>query len=99
MIRHIVLFRWNEDASTEDRDRTVSAFRELAGVVPGRDLYVGSDVAGRGSFDWGLTCDFDSRDEVHAYSVHPAHQAAISTYIKPYVQPAMEVLDFEFDRG
>jgi hypothetical protein len=97
MIRHIVLFRWNEDASTEARDETITAFRELAGVVPGRDLQVGTDIAGRGSFDWGLTCDFESKDEVQAYSAHPAHQAAISTYIKSHVQPAMEVLDFEFD--
>lgn len=97
MIRHIVLFRWNEDASTEDRDKTVTAFRELAGVVPGRDLQVGSDIAGRGTFDWGLSCDFESKDEAQAYTVHPAHQAAISTYIKPYVQSTMEVLDFEYD--
>lgn len=96
MIRHIVLFRWNEDTSPEDRDRTIIAFRGLAGVVPGRDLHVGPDVAGRGTFDWGLTCDFVSQEEVQAYSAHADHQAAISTYIKPFVQPAMEVLDFEF---
>jgi hypothetical protein len=98
MIRHIVLLRWNDDASPDDRTQTMDAFRGLAGVVPGaRDLRVGPDIAGRGTFDWSLTCDFASKDDIQAYSVHPAHRAAIDTYIKPHVQPSMEVLDFEFD--
>jgi hypothetical protein len=84
MIRHIVLFRWNENTSSEDKAQTVKAFQALAGEVPGRDLYVGNDVAGRGTFDWGLTADFGSKDEIPAYS-----------FIKPHVA-AMEVLDFEF---
>ena len=96
MIRHIVLFRWNEDAAPEDREKTLEAFRGLADVIPGvHDLYLGTDIARRGTFDWGLTCDFFSAEDVKAYSVHPAHKAAIEAYIKPYVQPAMEVLDFE----
>jgi hypothetical protein len=97
MIRHIVLFRWNEDASPEDRAKTIEAFRGLTDVIPGvHDLYVGTDIAGRGTFDWGLTCDFSTAEDIQVYSGHPAHKAAIDAYIKPNVQPAMEVLDFEF---
>lgn len=97
MIRHIVLFRWNADAPQEVRDSTLSALRALAERIPEvQQLHVGSDVANRGSFDFALTSDFATEDDISSYSAHPDHQAVIADFIKPYVAE-MEVLDFEFE--
>jgi hypothetical protein len=82
MIRHLV--GWNLQATEEaERAAAVVAIRDalegLVGVVPGLlDLRVfenGADIA-RNS-DLALIAHYETVDDLKAYIVHPAHEAAV----------------------
>jgi hypothetical protein len=95
MIRHIVLLRWSETATEASKLETLRALQGLATEVPNtRDLRVGTDFAGRGTFDVALTIDFDSRDDLNEYLEHPSHRQVVATNIKETVVQS-EIIDFE----
>ncbi len=75
MIRHIVVFRFDDTFTLDVEQAWADANRRLVGRVPGltrirvtRDL-VREDL----SWDVALEADFDSLDAVRAWSEHPAH--------------------------
>ncbi len=75
MVKHIVLYTLKEGVNKDDAVRlTASVLEPLVGVIPGlihmevRKAYQGQDYA--------LYSEFESRDALAAYAVHPAHLAA-----------------------
>jgi hypothetical protein len=100
VIRHIVLFKWSQDASDEQKQATLDSLSGLQQTVPGVvGLHVGANNSGRGTYDFGLTCDFASQDDLRGYIEHPDHKAAMAAYISKYVQPGPEVLDFDYSEA
>lgn len=88
MIRHAVLFRWNDDVSDAHIEAVTAA---LAGMPEAIDTIV-SYRFGRnlginpGTFDFAVTADFHDADGYITYRDHPAHQALIAAYITGYVK-------------
>lgn len=81
MVKHIVLFRLNDAMSQDEKDRTAGAFKaaieKLPCVIPFiRKVEVGLNINHNEKFDIALYSEFDSLEDVKAYSVHPAHVAA-----------------------
>ena len=81
MVRHIVLFRLKESLSqAEKRDiavrfkTAIEALPEVIGFIG--KIEVGLNINEDEKFDIALYSEFETLDEVKAYSAHPSHVAA-----------------------
>ena len=75
MVKHIVLYKLKDDVNKEDAVKLIASVLEpLVGKIPGllhleiRQAYNGMDYA--------LYSEFESREALSAYAVHPLHQEA-----------------------
>ena len=87
MIRHVVMFKWNEGIDEAHVAATAAALERLPGLIPqirsytlGRDLGVAS-----ANFDFAVTGEFESVESFVQYRDHPDHQAVVQTYIAPHI--------------
>ena len=78
MLTHLVIWKYKQEASDEERREHVALLRALARVVPEvQSLSVGTDVLRLPrSYDTGLVATFRDRAGLEAYTVHPEHIAA-----------------------
>ena len=97
MVEHIVLFKWNDDASAESIDAAMTALTGLKGQIEGvLDLSCGANYTDRAKgYTHGLVVRFDSKASLEAYGPHPAHQHVVQTYINP-IRADILALDYEF---
>jgi hypothetical protein len=99
MIVHIVFWRLHDTAngkSKSDNAREIkSRLEALRSVIPGlRRLDVGIDFAGTNqSSDIALYTEFDSREALDAYQIHPAHQE-FAAFLAP-LRSERRVVDYE----
>ena len=98
MLRHVVMFKWNDDVDDEHVDATAAALDELSVRMPevrgyrhGRDLGLTE-----GNFDYVIVGEYDSIDDYVTYRDHPDHQALIATYIAGRVSARSAV---QYDAG
>jgi quinol monooxygenase YgiN len=97
MIKHLVMWRLREDAG----DKAANALRlkklleGLNGRIPGLlKLEVGIDFSREGeSSDVVLYSEFESRQALDAYQVHPAH-AEVVPFVKS-VRAERRVVDYQ----
>jgi hypothetical protein len=86
MIRHVVLFTW-DDEMTDELERQVAA--ELTALAPklaGLRAYHAGPDAGlvEGNFDFAVVADFDDVASYLGYRDHPEHQDIISRLTRPH---------------
>ena len=88
MIRHVVMFRWNDGVDEAHVAATTAAFAALPAQIPQivsyafwRDLGVAST-----NFDYAVTGEFASVDDFLAYRDHPAHQALLQSFLVPFIE-------------
>ena len=76
MLIHVVCWKYKPEVSESEREDHRGRLRELSQLVPGIPrLDVGSDILHLDrSFDTALVAEFDSREALDAYTVHPDHQ-------------------------
>ncbi len=81
--RHVVMFRWTDDAPDGHVDRVRDGLSALPGIIDqirgyvhGPDLGVSPD-----SWDYVLVADFDSEADFQVYRTHPDHLAFIDEVI------------------
>ncbi len=93
MIRHVVLFAWTEDMTSENEQRLVAELNALAPTLPGVRAYHAGPDAGiiEGNFDFAVVGDFDDADSYLAYRDHPAHQDIIGRLSRPYTKARASV--------
>lgn len=96
MIRHIVLFKFKENTSANERAALADALKGLKNKIPlVKDLEVGSDVGGKSnSYDIALNSLFDNFSDVEEYAVHPNHVEVVKM-VKELCESSVKV-DFEF---
>ncbi len=97
MIRHVVVFRWNDTVTDADIAATGAALDALAPVIPeiaayrhGPDLRLAPTNA-----DYTVVGDFESVDDYLVYRDHPEHQRFIAAHITGRVSDRVAV-QFEF---
>ena len=75
MVRHIVMYMFKEGVDKQEAISVIdSALSPLVGQIPGlRHLEVRLTFNG---MDYALYSEFDSREALEAYAVHPLHLAA-----------------------
>ncbi|WP_182907682.1 Dabb family protein [Microbispora sp. H13382] len=85
MFRHVVLLKWTDDATEEQKAEVARRLRELPGVIPElRSYEVGPDAGiNQGNFSFAVVADFDSAEDYIVYRDHPAHQDVLKECITP----------------
>jgi hypothetical protein len=85
MIRHMVMFRWTEDATEEQKQRVAAELARLPSLVTSlRAFAFGTDVGvNQGNFEFGVAADFDDVDGYLAYRDHPEHRKMVEEFIRP----------------
>ena len=75
MVRHIVLYNFKEGTNREEAIQVIdSALTPLVGQIPGlKHLEVRLSFNG---MDYALYSEFESREALENYAVHPLHMAA-----------------------
>lgn len=93
MIRHVVLFRWNDTVTDESLTALSAALDALPDEIDqlvayrhGRDLGL-SDT----NHDYAVVADLASTDDFAVYRDHPAHRALIDEHITPQVADRVAV--------
>ncbi len=94
MFIHIFGFRWNENATEEDKARAAQEIRAFQGAIPGlMDVAVGENVSPRGrGYAFAGLMRFTDRAACDAYATHPAHLALLE-WLVLLIDPVE--LDFE----
>lgn len=95
MIKHIVMWKFNEDVAEADKLEMKNRLEALQGVVPTLvDIEVGLDVVGKeASKDMVLYSEFKSMDDLAAYASHPEHVKVVE-FVLPLVCER-HVVDYE----
>jgi len=85
MIRHVVLFSW-DDAMTEEMEKQFGEeLTALARTLPGLLAYHAGPDAGlvEGNFDFAVVADFEDADTYLAYRSNAEHQDIIRRLSAP----------------
>ena len=82
-LRHVVLFAFKDDATSEQIDTVVRDFAALARAIPGILSYeCGTNVSPEGlndGFTHCFTLTFSRNEDRDVYLNHPAHTAFVGT--------------------
>lgn len=95
MIRHVAVFRFAPEFTTEQREHWMSLLRALPMQIPElRSMSVGPDLLGAPtSHELAIVADFDDLDGLAAYTRHPAHAEVLK--ISAPVKVSLATVDFE----
>lgn len=96
MIRHVALFRFKPEFSTDQRQQWIEIIRDLPQQIPGIvAMSIGEDIVhGPSSYDVALVADFATLKDLQTYSTHPKHQVVLD--ISGPVKEHLAVADFEW---
>ena len=85
MIRHVVMFRWTQDATEEQKKQVAAEVARLPSLVPSLRAFASGADAGvnQGNFDFAVAADFDDVGGYVAYRDHPEHRAIVEKFIRP----------------
>ena len=84
IIRHIALFRWNEEA-TLDPAQLTEELAAIAATTAAIKFDAGEALGlGHPTFDFAVVADFASAEDYLAYREDPIH----SSYVKDVLRPA-----------
>ena len=85
MLRHVVLFRWNEGTEPAHVDRVEAELRAMLGRLDlVRAWTLGRDAGLReGNADMALVVDMDDADAFRRYSADAGHQQILNELILP----------------
>ncbi len=97
MIRHVVMFRWNDSVTDEQLVEVAAALDALPAAIPeivayrhGRDLGLAPT-----NFQYSITADCADVAGFEAYRDHPEHQRFIAEHITGRVAERVAV-QFEY---
>jgi quinol monooxygenase YgiN len=93
MIRHVVLFTW-DDEMTEELERQFAAeLTALATRTKGvLSYHAGPDLGlVEGNFDFAVVGDFEDAESYLGYRDHPEHQEIITRISRPHIKTRASV--------
>jgi hypothetical protein len=99
MVKHIVLFKLKESLSQDEKMTSILAFKSAIEALPScipfiRKVFVGYNINASEKWDICLESEFDTLEDVKAYSVHPEHVKAAG--ILKGVKADRACVDYEF---
>lgn len=107
LFRHLVFFKWSNEASLTKLNSVRQALMTLPGQIPNIAYYnvynCVNDSTNQSEYPvnklgYSTVIDslFDTKEALLNYGPHPSHQSVISTYIKPMLA-GITVVDYELD--
>lgn len=100
MIKHIVMWRFQENAGGHSKTDNLKAAKEALDTLPSKilkiqDYQVGINfVESDAAYDMVLISAFQSKDDLDAYRAHPDH-VAVAQFVKSIVYERATV-DYEY---
>lgn len=89
MIRHVVMFKFKDEAEGRTKAENLSLTKAMLEKLPTvlsqirfQQVALNSVDADQSNYDLCLICDFDSFDDLHSYIIHPDHQA-VGAFMRP----------------
>lgn len=98
MVKHIVLFKLKNSVPEAERLSAMKKFKQAIEALPGvitfiRKVEVGFNINPDEQWTIALYSEFDTLEQVKAYSSHPAHVAAASNLAN--VKESRACVDYE----
>jgi hypothetical protein len=95
MIKHIVLFKFSERTSNEQKEDVILRLKSLKDEITGIiDIFAGINFSPNNSgFDIGLTVLFSDKHAFENYGPHPKHQEVVS-FLKDVGMTDIIIVDF-----
>jgi hypothetical protein len=87
MFRHVVMFRWKDDADPDQIGAALDGLLALPDLIPGvRSFTVGADAGlGPANHDVVVVVEFDDQAAYETYAEHPAHVALVTDHLRPLI--------------
>ena len=87
MIRHVVMFKFREDADEAQRQAVHDAIATMPDATGVTETYaIGPDFGlAEGNFDFAVVGDFADQDAYLTYRDHPEHQRIVFDIIRPAI--------------
>ena len=100
MLRHVVMFRWNETVDAVHVQTVTEQLNALRALVPQIYTYQHGPDAGvnTGNFDYVVVADFANVEDYLVYRDHPDHQAFIANFIAGRVE-SRSAVQYQFGVG
>ncbi len=96
MIRHVAVFRFNDDMTADAIDHIDEVLATLPDIVPeilafrsGRDIGLTD-----GAWDYGVVADFAPPDDYTTYTTNPDHVHMVKNIVGPHLKQSAR-LQFE----
>ena len=96
MIEHIVLFKFKDEATTEQIEALTNGLRGMATTIPGIAKLVVRENKSSHSMGYtlGLVVRFTDWAALEAYLPHPVHQAVVTDLLGP-IHEDLVAFDYE----
>ncbi|KGP72793.1 Dabb family protein [Pontibacillus yanchengensis] len=96
MIEHIVIFKFNDQTTEDQKKEAITQLKSLKQEIPGIiDIQAGVNFSDRSQgFELGLTVRFEDKQSLENYGPHEKHQEVVS-YLKEIGLSDIVVVDFE----
>jgi hypothetical protein len=93
MIRHVVLFTWDDEMTDNLEGQFAAELTALAPTLPGvLSYHAGPDVGlVEGNFDFAVVADFENAESYLGYRDHPEHQDIIGRLSRPHLRTRASV--------
>jgi Stress responsive A/B Barrel Domain len=93
MIRHVVLFGWDDEMTDEMERQFAAELTALAPKLAGvRSYHAGADAGlVEGNFDFAVVADFDDADSYLAYRSNAEHLDIIRRFSGPHARTRASV--------
>ncbi|MGM9646896.1 MAG: Dabb family protein [Eubacteriales bacterium] len=89
MIRHVVMFKFKEEAEGRTKAENLAITKQMLEALPAKinrirasAVHLNSPDADQTNYDLCLICDFDTWEDLAAYIVHPDHKA-VGVFMRP----------------
>ncbi|WP_102346296.1 Dabb family protein [Bacillus sp. Marseille-P3661] len=98
MVEHIVLIKFSQQATNEQKEELIHRSLLLKNIIPGIvDIQQGINFSNRNKgYEVGLTVRFKDRAALENYGPHPAHQEIVS-YLREIGLEDTIVVDFDIE--
>ena len=98
MIRHCVMFRWNDNLSPATIGEVEAALTKLPAAITAIASYsFGRDIGvNTGNFEFAVVADFATVEDYLVYRDHPDHKRVVAELIVPNIAERSAV---QFDMG
>jgi len=81
-VLHVVVVKWNAEATDEQKQKAIDGIKTMAGTVPGiKNIWLKADRVQPREFHTAFAIEFADRAAADAYAEHAAHEEWYKIYM------------------